>query len=477
MQWIKSHLNVVVAGSVSLLAIVALVLGVILPDPAKPMREDRSLLGRLQGTRGASSGAIDTLRRKQIENRKQLIKDMQEFEKGGGAEHKPLAPAVNIFPELKSGSQQAPFEFKSAYVDGQKKLIERLKAGDRPSQREIDEEASKMLIAKNQENFEQQKKQLGLAPAPTKPPVNNAGAVPVTPGLPMGGAPGMTGLPQLKADATPEERVALDPRARTSVSKAHRMLCYATVENLDQRPAITGQGSERPRLDDMWYAQMALWVQEDVLGALADLNQQVAAQLPQDQQWVGNMPFKRLLSFRVGGYVPSATPQAGGGTMPSLGGGPAASGGPPMDANAVMTKHGSNEAVDVIQFSIEMIVEAQALPQIIEKICSAGFYTILQISYEAVPPNNELFDYIYGSKPVINVSMLLEGSFLRNKYDKWMPTTVKGDIKAGKAVGGGAAGGTTNVPSLGSGAPMGLPPGVGPPRRGMPEGPRSRGRE
>src|SRR5690606_9269447 len=126
---------------------------------------------------------------------------------------------------------------------------------------------------------------------------------------------------------------------------------------LDQRPAITE--AQRPRLDDMWYAQVSLWVQEDILKALHQLNEKRAQSLPQGEEpWVGNMPFKHLLSFNIGGYVPPATGAGGGGGYSSSSAGPEAVGGPPpMDPNAAISKRGSTETVDVVRFTLEMIIE------------------------------------------------------------------------------------------------------------------------
>lgn len=59
---------------------------------------------------------------------------------------------------------------------------------------------------------------------------------------------------------------------------------------------------------------------------------------------------------------------------------------------------------------------------------------------------------------------MVEGSFLRNKYEKLMPESVKNDIKAGKPVGAGggtATGGGTIMgpPTMRRGGPMGGPEG------------------
>ncbi|MEP0843310.1 MAG: hypothetical protein HRF43_11460, partial [Phycisphaerae bacterium] len=271
-----------------------------------------------------------------------------------------------------------------------------------------------------------------------------------------------------------------DPLARASVNKAHTLWCYASLESLDQRPAITSPEVSLPLLDDMWYAQFSLWVQEDILGAMAALNKKAAEALAPEDRWVGNMPFKHLKSFYIGGFVPPAAP-AGGVAMPSLMaqvGGTELGGPPPMSATEVMTKHGCTPDVDRIQFTMDVVIDAKALYYVIDAISTCGFYTVLQVSYEAVPPNPTLADYIYGPRPALHVWLLVEGSFLRNKYDKDMPESVKKAIQAGSPIvgAGGVAptsgGGGYGGPSRFMGSPGNMPL-----YRGGPEGPmRGHGR-
>ncbi|HPU31990.1 MAG TPA: hypothetical protein PK184_04780 [Phycisphaerae bacterium] len=437
MQWIKAHLNVVIAGTVSLLALVGLILGVLLPDVAAPLNQDASLLSSLQNPQGAPRGALEQLRNQQLEHREKLAKELQKYAEQGN--HEPLPATKDLFPKENPSAQSAPFEFKREFDAAQKALLAMLKAQGPPTEAEIAAEADNIIRRHAQAQLEksnpaERPKAVGNVVVPGV--MGGAGLMPATPG----GTP--TALPQLSANPTAEERVQKVPAARAAVNKARRLWCYATQANLDQRPAITEV--PRPTLEDMWYAQMSLWVQQDILGALHRVNEKRAAELAEKDRWVGNMPFKRLLAFIVGGYVPKVEPTMPGRGAPSNPNQDAFSGPPPMDSSVVMSKHGTTDTVDVVQFTIEMIVEAQSLPVIINEISNCGFYTVLQVSYEAVPPNLELVDYIYGSKPVIKVWMLVEGSFLRTnkKYEALMPDTVKEAIKLGRPVGGGGAPGS-----------------------------------
>jgi hypothetical protein len=476
MQWIKAHLNVVVAGSVSLLAAVALVLGVLLTNVAEGMHSSESLFPSLHSAGGLPKSALDAMTAEQLKRHDELVEMLKQMGVKSG-DHKPLPIADRVFPKIDRDNQDAPFRFKEDFAKKQKELLVMLKAQDRPSDEEIKDEEKAIIQRRTQELLEQGRER------------ENRGVVrPVQPTTVFGAAnttgSNTIGLAQVGPNATPEELVKEVPEVRAAVAQAHRKgyLCYAAEASLDPRPRITDPQVQKPQLEDMWYAQVSLWIQEDVLGALAGVNEERAKKLPPQEQWVGNMPFKRLVSFAVGGYVPEPTQSTGGPWGGGSGGGPSGDivgGMPPMEA---VSKRGCKGAVDVIQFSIRMVVEARALPEIIDAICDSGFYTVLQVNYEAVNPYVDSDGYVYGSRPVIDTWMLCEGSLLRTNatYAKLMPDPVKEAIQSGKLVGGGGSGyeGGGAVPGGFGGPPMGggrmmpgmMPPGGGRLRPGYPGG-------
>lgn len=475
MQWIKSHLSVVIAGAVSLLALVAIGLGVFLSDAASAMSQDVSVYSGLSGVNGASKRVFDDLRKRQLDDREVLSRERSKVI--GKEEPKPLAPAAAIFPEPDPNQKQAPYQFKSAFRAKLQEFLTLLNAKDQPTPDEVQEEADKMLRLKGQQEFN---RAAGGRPGAARPgaaaDAATPGAVPDTAAAPEGASgfgfgaaaggfgvrPG--GLNKPRADMTPEDRLREDPNARASVAKAHRLWCYASLDSFDPRPAILGADVQQPKLNEMWYAQKALWIQEDIVGALARLNAARAEQLPEKDRWVGNMPVKHLISINIGGYVPEGAAAGGPGAsaaaaIAGMSGGP-----PPMDAQSVMTKRGTRTPVDVIQFTMELVVEARSLPLVIDEICKSGFYTVLQTSYEAVPPNPEMVGYIYGSQPASKVWLLMEGCYLRDKYEKLMPKSVVAEIDEKRPVGGGGGGATA------SGGGMNIRMG-GPTAAPMPAGP------
>jgi hypothetical protein len=250
---------------------------------------------------------------------------------------------------------------------------------------------------------------------------------------------------------TPEQLAQDNERVRASIKQARSGRCYANRETF-MLPELLNK-DEAPTADAMWYAQMMLWIEQDVVSALAAVNQAAAQTLAGETPWVGNMPVKHFQRIMVGNYVP---PHVEGGV--ARGGSGGTSEGPPNNSSAVFTKRGSGDGVDAVQFSLDLYLNPQFLPAVINEISKTGFYTPLLINYTAYSPTTELIGFVYGSQPVIRANLLFEGCFLRSKYEKWMPPDVVTAVNAGTAAMG--ASGPTGGPPRGGpmmGAPGGMP--------------------
>jgi hypothetical protein len=364
-------------------------------------------------------------------------------------QYEPLV--LDVFPSVPPDRSDAPFKFKDEYRAKQREFIRILNAGGAPTSLDIDLEEERIA----NKRLEAEKQNLLGANAGKKKP--GQALPPKNPGGGLGAGQGYS------KEALPlEERLESDAELRVSLSRARDIFCYATTElSLDKTWDCTNVAN--PSVEQMWFAQMSLWVQEDIIKALAGLNNKVAEEVRvrKDVPWVGNLPVKHLMSFHVGDYVPQ--PQGGGTGATSGGGGfsmsrtPGQGGGPPPgSAEEVFTSRGSQGNVDVIQLAVELVVEARKLPAVLGAICSAGFYTPLRVTYTAVPPERDWVGYVYGSDPVLQVRIEIEGCFFRSKYEALMPETVKTAIQQGTSVlsgntGGGGGGGRRPMPGPGMG--------------------------
>jgi len=419
MQWIKSHLTLVICGLLSVASIVMLVLGVILPETPKDLESDSRIYSSLQGAGRSpvNPQVIEQERTYQID----LSRRLEAFTSQAvtSAPHKPLHP--DVFPEVRPGRQNAPFEFKEAFKKKQEALMTLLRAKDKPSPTELED--NRDFVARQKAKEERSSRAQLAAPGAQRSPTGGRGI----PRRPIVTPKSEAALGVQKA-ITPEDRVKNDPDAAFGVRRAREIYCYATVANLDPQPAVT-EGSF-PSVESMWRAQVSMWIQEDVIGALARLNNRVAEPLPEEARWVGHLPVKRLVYLTIGDYVP---PAAEGGRnqgtariAPGIGSQGRADL-PPGKAEDVFTGRGSTETFDLIRFAVGLVVDAQSLLKVINAISEAGSYTPLMVNYRAEQSDPTLTDYIYGSSPVVQVRLEYEVSIRRSEYEQWMPASIKGE--------------------------------------------------
>ena len=88
-----------------------------------------------------------------------------------------------------------------------------------------------------------------------------------------------------------------DPVYRARVTKARSILCYYDEGTFHRSPLVFQE--EAPPPEEMWFAQVGLWIQEDVARAIAELNGEAANQVTGTDPCVQDLPVKRLVFVRV----------------------------------------------------------------------------------------------------------------------------------------------------------------------------------
>ncbi len=448
MQWIKTHLMIVIVGSVSLLSLTGLVLGFVLSDVNEQLGADSSVLSRLTTAKKLNEKVLDATR--------DLMKQDADILQGTFRKYqdtKAYTPLHDkVFTDKLHGTEleEAFSGFQRAYGKEPVRLLGLLQAKDMPSEAEFSEYDREI---KAKRDSVQKELGLGLGAASATPTGVGAGAI-----RPLGvGArqPGMTG------GVGDEETRSL--RMDFAVQRAKEIRCYASVDSLDVRTEEIERGSthksDQELLDNMWYAQVCLWVEEDIIKALAGLNDKVARNFEEKDRWVAHLPVKRLVKFAMGNYVPPAAGGAASGDgmpavpRPTVGGAAGAGDLLTAGADAVFTKRASTPTVDVLRFHLQVVIDARSLLEMLNAISKAGFYTPLTVEMKEVTLDANEY-YIYGTAPVIDVTMVYEGCFLRSSYEKFMPQSIKDAIAQGQAQGmgkgaGSGTGGTTGYPRPG----------------------------
>jgi len=416
MQWIKAHLTLVICVAVSLVAITLMVLGFVMPTVKATMAQDANIVQELARIPPVNERVV----KRYEKDRDDIAKRVDDFRKQSEAKGKYQPLHSEVFPAFNSANPGIRFLFKDHYAAAQKQMLKTLNALPPPTDADFKAESEIMAGQKKKDAQAQSLGRTATAPGPT-------------PGLGGWKPPAMTASPlrgttpeaQSRLGKTPEQLVEAFPDVRLSVRRARSIYCYTGLDSFGTWPNLA---SPSPTVEDFWYAQMGLWIQQGVVKALAGLNNQTVAQLKdrQEQPWVGNLPVKRIVRITINGYTPPSV----GGTAPVKSG---VAGPGEIGATASFTKQVGSDTQDVVQFALELVVDARKLPAVIDAICRAGAITLLLVNYSEEPPNLALSGCIYGSAPTIHATLIFEGCFQRADYEKWMPPTIKTAISSGQA--------------------------------------------
>ncbi len=226
---------------------------------------------------------------------------------------------------------------------------------------------------------------------------------------------------------TSQEAMA-SPATRAAMRRAREINCYATrgafQEHMNVYDGLT------PEVDDMWAAQMSLWIQQDIVSTIARINGDAAEKLKETggRGWVATLPVKELISIRVSDYL--GTEAAPGRRQVALKGDDPAF--PPANVDSVFTGTKSDDLFDVVQFTLKMVVDARVLPMVIDEVCGNRFHTLLNVQYAYDRDkfeNLRMEGRIYGSNPTITVVMDFETIFFGDPYRCDMPDKVLERIK------------------------------------------------
>ena len=179
------------------------------------------------------------------------------------------------------------------------------------------------------------------------------------------------------ADLGPTTEPKYNAFLRANVEKAKSIRCY--VDPTTFHRALFADAGGAPPLDQMWYGQVGLWVQQDIVDAIKNLNDAAAKSSGDSDAFVEQMPVKRLISVQVHGYMKadgklllfSSSAGAGAGAVEGA-----------MDPS--FTQRKSDELFDIVRFSVTAVVDQRQVLQFVESINRTNYYRLLTIGYDAV---------------------------------------------------------------------------------------------
>ncbi len=189
-------------------------------------------------------------------------------------------------------------------------------------------------------------------------------------------------------------------------------------------PLIAGDwlnSSEKPPIDRLWEAQMELWIQQDILKAIARANRT-------DEQGmsVKLAPVKVLLDIEViPGYIGHDT---GGGLGMGGGGSDVSSSsyGGSGEFNISPTGRSSNDLYLVRHAKLDLIVDYQKLPALFNAISEVSFMTVIDCQFEDYDDFEAMRrGYYFDKGDAYRVEMIVESIWMHDWITRWMPDSVK----------------------------------------------------
>lgn len=441
--FIKTHLISLACGLATLVFVIIGVLGMVNRSVVTQMEKRANVRGQLTTLRAqAKNEAVIEAEAEKGRRFQDQFARTQEVARQINA-REPLLPGV--FPRLSGGGLAIAYNFREAYRKAFDQLARgKLHGGDLPDEQAIADAAEEIreIAARKREEQEESGKTLaggprpgpagGGGPRPPQPPPPPRGGSEMVvmgdmppmiatdrPGGPRGGQVpvGYGGPPVAPGD--PET----DPRARANVLAARRARCYVSTD--PQRHSFhvspIADPDKEPQLEEMWYAQVGLWIQQDVVNAIAEMNEAAARKLPEDRANVENLPVKRLQGVRVLGYV---TPK---GTIPfemdPTTRGIQAAG----EVKPTFTGRSGTDQYDVVRFTVVVVVEQRELLRFIDALVRQNFYLLVEMRQQVIGPDAPDYQdgYLYGAAPVVRAELQFEGYLARNVYEKMFPVEVR----------------------------------------------------
>jgi len=189
-------------------------------------------------------------------------------------------------------------------------------------------------------------------------------------------------------------------------------------------------------IEDLWEGQMSLWIQQDIVRAIA-----LANRVDDPSANVLTSPIKRLIQIRVFPEHVGITPPRPGATQggqPARGRGGAVASpmqavteaidpNKPIAADFRLSPSGrrSNPLYDVRLAEVKMIVDARQFPDIFDAIHAVNFMTVLEMRMKDVDAHAALREgYVY-TGDVVEATMLIESVWLREWTKELMPPSIR----------------------------------------------------
>jgi hypothetical protein len=215
-----------------------------------------------------------------------------------------------------------------------------------------------------------------------------------------------------------EEIAGLLERLERETALTHRM--YIETEAINKNTLVLSD--ETPPTDQMWYAQTATWIQDDLVAAIAGFNDRELQRFKPNERNLINAPVKHLINLQVpqgvDQYIAKAQTGAEGETGPGV-----------PDYTLSPTGRNSNALYDVVKFTMVVKMDARFVARYIQELGRGKFLTVHKVNLTAVDNAVAKNDgFVYGNAPIVQVQLAGEALLMRSWTKSLVPDKVKPNL-------------------------------------------------
>lgn len=212
--------------------------------------------------------------------------------------------------------------------------------------------------------------------------------------------------------------------------RAQSYKCYLEPGALTISPRMDQAAKGAPAVEDIWFSQMSLWIQQDICNAIARMNQK--------SKTIPTSPVKHLVAATVrqdasmyvvsGGLQPvgpevAAAPppmeefpsEEGASIDDGSGFAAPAAAAPAKNYALSPTGRVCNPLYDVVHYEFIVVVDRQLARKFLEMLQYGRFITVLEADMQNIDLAEAVSSgYDYGSRPVVEMRIKCEAMFLRD---------------------------------------------------------------
>jgi hypothetical protein len=206
-------------------------------------------------------------------------------------------------------------------------------------------------------------------------------------------------------------------REKMERETAEKNMVYLDPTAVTTNPALL-KTEQTPDTPSVWYAQTAMWVQEDIARSVADLNKNRKATN------IIDAPVKHIVTLDVA-HGPEQYLRA----APASGGEEGAAAPTTPQYGVSPTGRVSGDKFDVVKFTLVVKMDAAYVPALLQELGRGKFIAIHKVDLSSVDSQLAREDgFFYGPNPVVQATISGESLLLREWTTPLVPEVVKKDL-------------------------------------------------